>query len=309
MQGFLPPSSPALGNPATQAVPTVPGLAMPGGVLPGLTQAPAAPMTGFPPPQGYAQPQQQGTYPGYFRVPGPTALGPAPGGPATPMGTGGVAGVSMAPISTVAPPAGPGGPHSLPPLPQVPLPQGFPNPFSVQAVGQAPAQPSGAPPQQQPGVVSVTGPMGYMPGLGYFPPPGAEPADPNAPSFQGAAPPPTAFPVLPGGIQGTAPQAPPPAPPRAPGQTQPGPNPFWLQLAWQLVQTPAVRQVLGDSAQLLVESEDRMRALQVAASALATPELQAAFKALTSGQMEQTRFTELFANRLRQAFQSAGLLR
>ncbi|HYG59146.1 MAG TPA: hypothetical protein VD902_13885 [Symbiobacteriaceae bacterium] len=304
MQGFVPPSSPALGNPATQPVPTVPGPAMPGGVLPNLTQAPAAPMNGFPP-----STQQQGTYPGYFRVPGPAALGPTPGGAAAPTGTGGVAGVSMAPISTVAPPAGPGGPHPLPPLPQVPLPQGFPNPFSVQAVGQAPASAAQAAPPPQPGVTSVTGPMGYMPGLGYFPPPGAEAGVAPASGAPGSAPPPTAFPVLPGTIQGLAPQAPPPGAPRAPGPAQQGPNPFWLQLAWQLVQTPAVRQVLGDSAQLLVESEDRMRALQMAASILAGPELQAAFKALTSGQMEQTRFTELFAHQLRQAFHAAGLLR
>jgi hypothetical protein len=150
--------------------------------------------------------------------------------------------------------------------------------------------------------------MGYLPGLGYFPPPGNEQGGGlAAPPFPGSAPPPTAFPVLPGGIQGMA--APPPTPPRAQGQPGPAPNPFWLQLAWQLVQTPAVRQVLGDSAQLLLESEDRMRALQIAAGCLTGLELQAAFKALTSGQLEQTRFTELFANQVRQAFYAAGLLR
>ncbi|HWI53807.1 MAG TPA: hypothetical protein VNT01_16840 [Symbiobacteriaceae bacterium] len=297
MQGFAQPTGPtALG--ASPGVPQVPGPAMPGGVAPNLTQYPAAPYTGYAP-QGFPPPPQSGTYPGYFRVPGPSALGPAPGAPGDQTAVGGVGGVSMAPISTVAPPAGPGGPHPLPGMPQVPLPQGFPNPFSLQQVTQAP------PPQQQapPGQTTVTGPMGYHPGLGFFTPP----------SGQGAgAPPPTAFPVLPGGMpfpaQQTQPaqQAPPPAPPQ--GQAQQTPNPFWLQLAWQLAQTPAVQQALGDSAQLLLESEDRMRTLQIAAGCLAGNELQAAFKALTSGQLEQTRFTELFAQSVRQALGRAGLI-
>lgn len=293
MQGFAQPTGPtALG--ASPGVPQVPGPAIPGGVAPNLTQYPAAPYTGYPPP-GFPPPPQSGTYPGYFRVPGPSALGPAPGGPGDQTGTAGVGGVSMAPVSTVAPPAGPGGPHPLPGMPQVPLPQGFPNPFSLQQLTQAPPPPPQL--QQAPqGQTTVTGPMGYHPGLGYFTPPGAQ--GPGAP-------PPSAFPVLPGNIQT---QAPPPAPPQAQSQAQPAPNPFWLQLAWQLAQTPAVRQALGDSAQLLLESEDRMRTLQIAAECLAGNELQAAFRALTSGQLEQTRFTELFARSVRQALQRAGLI-
>jgi len=277
-----------------QGVPQVPNPAAPGLVAPNLTQYPAAPFTGYPPP-GFPQPPQNGTYPGYFRVPGPAALGPQPGGPAAPAGAAGVPGVSMAPVSTVALPAGPGGPHPLIPMPQVPLPQGFPNPFNIQQV--APNAPAPQQPPQAPGATTVTGPMGYLPGLGYFPPPDAA----------AAATPPTAFPVLPGAAPVQAPpQAPPPqqAPPQAPA-----PNPFWLQLAWQLSHTPAVRDVLGESFQVLLESEDRMKTLQIAAGCLAGPELQAAFKALTAGQLEQTRFTELFARSVGQALQSAGLLR
>lgn len=326
MQGFAQPSGPAA--PGAQNVPVVPSPAVPGGVAPNLTQYPAAPFTGYPPP-GFPQPAQS-TYPGYFRVPGPQALGPQPGGAAAPAGAGGVAGVSMAPVGTVVPPASPGGPHPLPSLPQVPLPQGFPNPFSLQQVTQAAPDASQA--QQGPGTTTVTGPMGYHPGLGYFPQPGAE----------AGAPSPTAFPVLPGNIQaaafqpqqgapqgfapqgfapqGFAPQAPPPqgwgspgfAPaPQGPPTTAPqqqAPNPFWLQLAWQLTQTPAVRQALGEAYQPLLEGEARMRALQLAAGCLASQDLQAAFKALTGGQLEQTRFTELFAQSLRKAFQSAGFL-
>ncbi|HWI64218.1 MAG TPA: hypothetical protein VNT75_20460 [Symbiobacteriaceae bacterium] len=287
MQGFEQPNA-AGANQLLQTVPQVPSPNMPGGVTPNLTQYPAAPFTGYPPP-GFPQPPQGATYQPYFRVPGPQTLGPAPGGPAAPGGTGGVAGVAMAPITAVAPPPGPGGPHPLLPLPQAPLPQGFPNPFSLQQVAQAPPQEA---PPQQPGVTTVTGPMGQMPGLGYFPPP------------------PNSFPTLPGFAapqpqqQAPAPQAPPTAQPQPPA----GPNPFWLQLAWQLVQTPPVKQVLGDSFQVLLESEDRMRALQICAGCLTAGDMQAAFKALTAGQLEQARFTEMFAQSVRHALASAGLL-
>jgi hypothetical protein len=344
MQGYPQAQGPAGGLPPTQGVPQ-PG--MPPMVAPGLTQYPAPPMTGYPPPGFPAPPpgmmvpgmmapggpygQVPGTYPGapqpYYRVPGPAALGAAPPVPGAipgavppqggaPAPTGGVAGVSMAPVGTVAPPAGPGGPHPLPPMPGAPLPQGFPNPFALQQMPWSDqGQPGAQPVPQQPGMQSVTGPMGYLPGLGYFPPPTGGAA---------GSPPPTAFPVLPGNIQGGyapggyAPAAPQPQPqlqapppqqtaPPPPAPAAAGPNPFWLQLAWQLVQTPAVKAALGDRFQGLLESEDRMRTLQIAAACLTGPDLQNAFKALTAGNLDQSRFTELFAEQVQRALQSAGL--
>jgi hypothetical protein len=270
-----------------------------------------------------------------MRVPGPAALNAPPQMPmqGAPSPGGGVAGVSMAPVTQIAPPAGPGGPHQLPQLPQVPLPQGFPNPFSFQQMQQAPPQPA----PQAPGVVQVTGPAGYLPGLGYFGSPAAPgqpylpgpaagtPAPPvqaavdallAAPSYQGqpgpaSPPPPTAFPVLPGSMQAgplpppvtqpvtpPAPQYAPQFAPQVAPQAAPPPNPFWLQLAWQLMQTPAVRTALGDRYEQLTEGEERLRFLQTAAACLAGQELQGAFKALTTGGLDQTRFTTLFADHL-----------
>jgi hypothetical protein len=337
-----------------------------------------------------------------MRVPGPATLGPGPQGAINAGNNpGGVAGVSMSPVSGIAPPAGPGGPHALPPLPQAPLPQGFPNPFAMQQVGQNPPGAPGLPPGA-PGTMNITGPMGYLPGIGQFGTPnpagaslpgplgGAYPAIPQLPQpgqaqgqpqfaqgqpqfAQGqpraqSAPPPSAFPVLPGAIHlqpqgqpgqapafaqpglGAFPQAgpgafPPPAPPgfpqpapaaafhqpaAAPGffpqgpQPQPQPqgaappppgpaqqppaqpNPFWLQLAWQLVQTPAVKQRLADRHPVFVEGEDRMKTLQLAASLLAGPELQQALRAMTTGSLDQNRFTGLFADALTRSLDGLG---
>jgi hypothetical protein len=300
------------------------------GPSPSLSQYPAASA-------GYVPPTYAGSPQPYARVPGPAALTAPPQLPQSGQPASGVAGVSMAPVAAISPPAGPGGPHQLPSLPQVPLPQGFPNPFQLQAVAQqqppAPGWPSAAPtapPGQGPGVVTVTGPAGYLPGLGYFgnqpapgqpPIPGPAAGSPPAPvqeaaSYLGAAPPPTAFPVLPGAIPQQAAQAlpqpapfpqqaaqalPQPAPfqPQAPAPQQPAPpNPFWLQLAWQLIQTPPVRSALGDRFQQLTEGEDRFRFLSAAAACLAGPDLQAAFKAMTAGSLDQSRFITLFADHL-----------
>lgn len=336
------------GSQPVPVVPGVPGSAYPQGPAPGFTQWPAAPMAGFNPSGGF--PAGAPTYPGtqpYYRTPGPAALntpplmpaspfGPAPGplGPSpggAPAGAGGVGGVSMSPVGQVAPPAGPGGPHPLMPMPNAPLPQGFPNPFSVQQL--TPQGPAVAPPgqaAQQPGISTVTGPMGYLPGIGYFSPPGPgaqAPATPpqfppqfsqqypqqqpwqqgpaTPPPWQagpfpgaGAAPPPTAFPVLPGAMP---PQAPPPAPQAAQGS----PNPLWLQLAWQLVQAPQVKSALGDRFTDLLEGGERMRFLTAAAGCLAGQELQAAFKALTTGGLDQTRFIDLFAQQLHRLLEPA----
>ncbi len=113
-------------------------------------------------------------------VPGPAALGP--GGVQGGRGSA-VPGVAMVPVTAVAPPALPGGPHPLPGLPPCPLPLGFPNPFAIRAAVVAPAQPASGTPaaghsqpgaspagQPAPGTVTITGPSGYMPGIGYFDP-------------------------------------------------------------------------------------------------------------------------------------------
>ena len=103
-------------------------------------------------------------------VPGPALFGPSgvQGGRGT-----GVPGVVTVPVTAVAPPALPGGPHPLPSPPPCPLPWGFPNPFEIRAVlavpaASWPAGPSAA--QPAPGTVTVTGPSGYLPGIGYFDP-------------------------------------------------------------------------------------------------------------------------------------------
>lgn len=103
-------------------------------------------------------------------VPGPALLGAAgvQGGRGTP-----VPGVATVPVTAVAPPALPGGPHPLPTPPPCPLPWGFPNPFAIRAALVVPAQPApGAVPlaQSAPGTIAVTGPSGYLPGIGYFDP-------------------------------------------------------------------------------------------------------------------------------------------
>jgi len=70
----------------------------------------------------------------------------------------------MSPVAAVLPPAAPGGPHPLPPLPACPLPHGFPNPFAIVAI----LKDAPPPPRLLPGTVTITGPFGYMPGLGCF---------------------------------------------------------------------------------------------------------------------------------------------
>lgn len=325
MQGFPQAASPlSAGGAPIPGIAHVGGLSYPGGVTPNLTQYPTAPMSGYP---AQAFPAQQmppmpyqttgfsptATYPGagaavpggqaplYSQVPGPATLGPAPmaGAP------GGVPGVSMAPLSGVQPPAGPGGPHPLPGMPQVPLPQGFPNPFALQQLqGQAPG-----------GVTTVTGPQGYLPGIGHFgaggmPGPAAAPPSP-APYYTGLpqAQAPMGFPPMPmQQPQALQPQAAPPAAPPAqpPGATQQ--SPFWLHLAWQLAHTPAVRAAIGEPLQRLLADDRRPQTLQVAVQCLHSQEVQAAFRALSGGTLDQNRFTETFAGALRSALQSARML-
>jgi hypothetical protein len=84
------------------------------------------------------------------------------------------------------------------------------------------------------------------------------------------------------------------------------PNPFWVQLAWQLVQTPAVKQALGDRFAELVEGKARLATLQAGARALQAPDLQNAFRALTTGGLDQNRFTGLFAEALVKALDAAA---
>lgn len=264
--------------------------------------------------------QNPGTYP-YANLPtgGPPPIAPMPGpatlGPGTTqgsMGTG-VAGVGINPVSAVTPPAATGGPHPLPALPAVPLPQGFPNPFELQQAGNGPANSPGPEPLS-PGTTTVIGPQGYLPGLGYFGAPGQggqQPGLPGLPGLQaglGQAMPP-GFPL----------QAPPRPQPQPQAQPQPqpqpqaaGPNrsqnsPFWIALAWQLVNTPAARSAVGERLTRLMEGSDRMRTIQVATSLLLSPEMQNAFRALSTGAMQQTPFTALFADRLRGALDGARL--
>jgi hypothetical protein len=342
----------------------------PPGVMPNLTQYPAAPITnnpppgypsagyqptgyqptgyqptgyqptGYPPtgyqPTGYQPAGYPPTYqsapgaqtPPLARVPGPYALGTAPD--VTVGGRSGVPGVSLAPVVPVSPPMTTGGPHPLPSMPPVPLPAGFPNPFALQQL-QAGQQPQTTP-SPVPGTQYATGPQGYLPGLGYFGSPGtgALPGVPGplaAPAFQPmaggspnpwgqpTAPMPAAFPVLPGAYPFAAPQAllaqvvPSPQPE---GPSQPASvaqiNPFWLQLSFQMIQTPAVRAALGDRFQSLLEGDNRGRLTAIGAGYLAGPELQAAFRGLQDRTVDQSKFTELFAAALKSGLQSVGLL-
>jgi hypothetical protein len=325
---------------------TAPGVAQvpvpgqPGGVTPNLTQYPTAPPHGFTAPMAQGYPSQQGappmltgpytqpspTYgsnvpagfpvPSYMPTPGPATLGPAQSNAPT---TGGVAGVSMAPIGGVTPPSTAGGPHVLPSLPQVPLPQGFPNPFQVSQVG-----PSQAPQQATPygpGSSTQTGPNGYFPGIGQIGMPqqgvpqgmpqsawaGGMPSQGAQPGWAPSTPGPHALPSFPWGAQ---------APTPAHGQTQTGPaataapqqsHPYWVQLAWQLMQTPAVKSTLGHRLTQLLADEHRMKAITVAAQCLAGPDMQAAFRAMTAGSLQQAKFTESFAAALRTALDASGL--
>lgn len=112
---------------------------------------------------------------------GPGALGPSrmQGSPGT-----GVPGVRVRPVAAVFPPAAPGGPHPLPPLPACPVPGGFPNPFAIVAV----VKDAPLPPPPGPGSVTITGPFGYLPGLGYFGLPGHPAAPPGIPWDAGPVP-------------------------------------------------------------------------------------------------------------------------
>lgn len=290
------------------------------------------PAPGFPPMM-----PAPGCQPPLMRVPGPAALGPTPeAGYGAP---GGVPGVSLAPVAGIIPPAATGGPHPLPGLPPMPLPQGFPNPFAAGQAGAfgpagggmpAPGLPGtapGVPGAQGAGPSYVTGPQGYLPGLGYFgtPPAGAQPGcagmQQPMPQFQQPFP----------GMQQPLPQFPQPMPPGMcpptgggpqgmqqpfPGMQQPMPgqpgqggvNPFWLHMAWQLIQTTAVKDALGAQFQSLLEGANRNRLLQLAATTLVGQEMQTAFRNLSSRALTQQRFTELFATALKTALQSAGLL-
>lgn len=207
----------------------------------------------------------------------------------------------MTPVPGVAAPAATGGPHPLPNPPQFPLPQGFPNPFAVQQVtlaaqtppvptqtgqfrpypqmGQAQLPPAGP----AAGMTLTTGPQGFMPGLGYF-------GMPTGQSPQGVAP------------------APPPVVPAAHPGPSGAPNPFWLNLAWQLVQTPAARQALGARAEPLITGDERLRTLGVALTCLAGPDVQEAFRGLSAGNLDQARFIEAFAEKLKAALGAAGML-
>jgi hypothetical protein len=287
-----------------------------------MNQYATTPMPGYQPP-GYSQPYMEPslsypspTYqgapaPGVFRTPGPATLNTNPG--AMGPGPGGVAGVSMAPVTGVVLPASTGGPHALPPLPQVPLPQGFPNPMAVQQL--QPSYPGQEVPSGQSGTTTTTGPQGFFPGIGNVGPgmpgpaaggmQGSHPAMPQMPQMEWAVP--AAAPQQyqqpyqqPYAPQSYAQPQPQPQPQRQP-QAQPQQNPFWLQLAWQLVQTPAVRNALAKDWERLVTGVDRARTLQNAVALLNTQESQQAFKSLTNGSLDQQSFTEGFASALRKA--------
>lgn len=266
-------TSPSLGRPSVAPSRTYPGAGAPGPLFPAMGSQ------GLPAPLGAGAPS-------VMPMPGPAALGP--GSTQGSMGTSGVAGVGINPVTAVTPPAATGGPHPLPSLPSLPLPQGFPNPFELQHLGQHGETSSGSQAPFSPGSTTVTGPRGYLPGLGYFGPPGQQ----GAPGPLAASP----------GSAQARPQA-------LPQQVQAPqrPSPFWTALAWGLVNTPAARSALGDRLTRLMDGSNRMRTIQAATSLLLTPELQSAFRAVSSGQMQQTPFTSLFADRLRGALDAAGL--
>jgi hypothetical protein len=326
----------------------VPGPQRPAGVYPTLPQAlpgrfPAyhqpvpfygAPTYGVPHPQAHLERPPVIAGPGALGVPAPAARGAA----------GGIPGVAMAPVVQVAPPAATGGPHPLPSMPEFPVPQGFPNPFQAQQLAAQPGAPA-APPSQvpapiaggAPGVVTVTGPMGYHPGLGHIAPPvgfGTAQTMP-VPALQ-AAPAPAAVPAPP------LPEYPPwqassvqvaqwPASWQAawnsahlPVQEAPAvpsgfaavdwgataaqeavANPFLSQLALQLLQHASVRTALAEAYSALTEGEARPKAHATAVAVLSGPECQAAFRDLSSGRIDQSRFIETFAVQLKGRLQSA----
>lgn len=306
----------SFGGPSVTGVPTPP---RPMGVMPQYTgfQMPGGSQTAIP------------FSPGVLPTPGPSTFGSPPVG----SGVGGVQGVSMSPVASVTPPQAGGGPHVLPPMPQIPLPEGFPNPFGIQHLHFAPQGSSGQAPMQ-PGTVTTTGPQGFLPGLGQFGTPaggqaapgGAQPAFalPPAPAFRMAQPAPQTW-AQPG-LQGGVPVG---AQPGFQASAQPGPaaqqgaqsaqfgaypgaadgaEMFWHHLAWQLLQAPAVKAALGGQADALTEGPDRLKVLECGIGCLRGNDLQQAFRDLTSGRMEQQGFISAFANRLADTLRGAGVL-
>lgn len=86
------------------------------------------------------------------------------------------------------------------------------------------------------------------------------------------------------------------------------PPPFWVHLAWQLIQSPEVRKAVGDQLETLLKDELQNRTLSVAVGLLLERELQDAFRALVGGILEKSRFLELFGSRLKTALTAAGML-
>lgn len=86
------------------------------------------------------------------------------------------------------------------------------------------------------------------------------------------------------------------------------PPPFWMHLAWQLIQSPEVRKMVGDSLEALLKDELRHKTLSLAVGLLLEQELQEAFRSLTGGLLERSRFLELFGQRLQTALAASGML-
>lgn len=82
---------------------------------------------------------------------------------------------------------------------------------------------------------------------------------------------------------------------------------FWQHLAWQLLGAPSVRQALGARFGLLTGPE-RARTLAIAVACLTGPQMQAAFRALTGGLLDQVGFTHQFALALQASLRAAGML-
>ena len=143
MQGFPQAPTPmSFGAPSVAGVPAPP---RPAGVTPQYT---GFQIPGHHPAMPFA--------PGVLPTPGPSTFG----SPSVGAGAGGVQGVSVTPVSSVTPPQSGGGPHVLPPMPQMPLPEGFPNPFGIQQLQFAP-QGSGGQPSLHPGTVTTNRSSGW----------------------------------------------------------------------------------------------------------------------------------------------------
>ncbi|HLO03455.1 MAG TPA: hypothetical protein VK191_10120 [Symbiobacteriaceae bacterium] len=297
--GFVPPSIQVVPGPATIAgSPAGPG--SPAGVagvqmapvagvsLPGAAGGPHSlpPFPSFPLPQGFPNP---------FAT-GPVALGGAPQGPSGPgqsvtgpqgyfpgIGWVGQQGAGGAP------------PNGVPPMPYA-AGGGPPGPYP-NGVPPMPYAAGGGPPGPFPGSAPPMAFTGGAPPMGF-------PGGPPQMTFPGGA--------QPSGYAGGPPQMPYPFGDPTPQVIAAGlpatteaptarPGPFWLHLGWQLLQTPAVREAFGDLFDQLVRGPDRLETVQAAADALASPDLQAAFQQLSTGQLDQSAFTRLFAERLKAA--------